>query len=123
MLHDPQDFVGKEGDELRKNRTRRKQYAFDIAFGEEVHTERVFELTTQFLCEGALNGLNSTVFAYGATGAGKTYTMLGNQANPGVMYHAMKELYAILDGFKADRDYSIRVSFLEIYNENIRDLI
>ena len=39
----------------------------------------VFKNTTKFLCEGVLNGFNSTVFAYGNTGAGKTHTMLGNE--------------------------------------------
>ena len=50
-------------------------------------------MTTQFLIEGILNGYNSTVFAYGATGAGKTFTMLGNQVNPGIMYQTMKEVF------------------------------
>ena len=84
---------------------------------------KVFNLTTQFLIEGVLNGFNSTVFAYGATGAGKTHTMLGNSDAPGIMYQTMKEVFTVLDDFKVDRTYEIKVSFLEIYNENIRDLI
>lgn len=75
------------------------------------------------MIEGVLNGFNSTVFAYGATGAGKTHTMLGSMADPGIMYQTMKEVFNALDDFKVDRQYEIRVSFLEIYNENIRDLI
>ena len=70
-----------------------------------------------------LNGFNATVFAYGATGAGKTHTMLGNESSPGIMYHTMKEVFSALEDFKVDRQYEIKVSFLEIYNENIRDLI
>jgi len=50
-------------------------------------------LTSKFLCEGVLNGYNSTVFAYGATGAGKTYTMLGTEENPGVTYYTMVEIF------------------------------
>lgn len=84
---------------------------------------KVFNLTTQFLIEGVLNGFNSTVFAYGATGAGKTHTMLGDEKCPGIMYQTMKEVFTVLDDFKVDRNYEIHVSFLEIYNENIRDLI
>ena len=79
--------------ELRKKRTRQKQYAFDYAFDQDAQQEKVFNLTTQFLIEGILNGYNSTVFAYGATGAGKTFTMLGNQVNPGIMYQTMKEIF------------------------------
>jgi len=49
--------------------------------------------------------------------------MLGYPESPGIMYQTMKELFTILEDFKVDRTYEIRVSFLEIYNENIRDLI
>jgi kinesin family protein 18/19 len=82
------------------------------------------------LCDGVLNGYNATVFAYGATGAGKTYTyykeyfiliivnrMLGVEENPGIMFHTLKELFNRMMDFKMDRNYTIRVSFLEIYNE------
>ena len=124
ILQDPKDFTEENGkNELRKNRTREQQYAFDYAFDQDVDTVQVFNLTTQFLIEGVLNGFNSTVFAYGATGAGKTHTMLGNQDTPGIMYQTMKEVFTVLDDFKVDRQYEIKVSFLEIYNENIRDLI
>ena len=109
--------------ELRKHRSREKHFAFDYAFDENVETLKVFNLTTQFLIGGVLNGFNSTVFAYGATGAGKTHTMLGSPESPGIMYQTMKELFTILEDFKVDRTYEIRVSFIEIYNENIRDLI
>ena len=80
ILQDPKDFSEENGrnEMLRKNRTREKQYAFDYAFDQDVDAVKVFNLTTQFLIEGVLNGFNSTVFAYGATGAGKTHTMLGN---------------------------------------------
>ena len=79
IMQDPQDFSEKNAqNELGKKRTRQKQYAFDYAFDHEADQEKVFNLTTQFLIEGILNGYNSTVFAYGATGAGKTFTMLGN---------------------------------------------
>ena len=123
ILQDPQDLSEQYTSELRKKRTRQKQYAFDYAFDQDAQQEKVFNLTTQFLIEGILNGYNSTVFAYGSTGAGKTFTMLGNQVNPGIMYQTMKEIFEQLQDLKIDREYEIKVSFLEIYNENIRDLI
>ena len=83
----------------------------------------MFKNTTKFLCEGVLNGYNSTVFAYGQTGAGKTYTMLGNEQNPGIMFNTMKEVFKHMNKHQIDREYKIRVSFLEIYNEQIKDLI
>ena len=93
ILQDPQDLSEQYTSELRKKRTRQKQYAFDYAFDQDAQQEKVFNLTTRFLIEGILNGYNSTVFAYGATGAGKTFTMLGNQVNPGIMYQTMKEIF------------------------------
>ena len=99
--------------ELRKNRTREKRYAFDFAFDETTETDRVFQVTAMNLCGAVLEGFNSTVFAYGATGAGKTHTMLGNADKPGIMFQTMKELFRIKNQF-TDRDYSLRISFLEI---------
>ena len=49
--------------------------------------------------------------------------MLGTQHNPGIMFHTLKELFIKMKEYKLDREYNIRVSFLEIYNEQIRDLI
>lgn len=122
ILMDPADVLAEEKI-LGKNRSREKQYAFDFAFDEGTNQSEVFKNTTKFLCEGVLNGYNSTVFAYGQTGAGKTYTMLGNEENPGIMFNTMKEVFRHVKKHEIDRDYTIRVSFLEIYNENIKDLI
>ena len=69
-----------------------------------------------------MDGFNSTVFAYGATGAGKTHTMLGNAEKPGIMFQTMRELFKIKEDYH-DREYTLKISFLEIYNEQIRDLI
>ena len=74
------------------------------------------------LCGAVLDGFNSTVFAYGATGAGKTHTMLGSADKPGIMFQTMKELFKTHEQL-SDREYTMRISFLEIYNETIRDLI
>ena len=70
-----------------------------------------------------MDGFNSTVFAYGATGAGKTHTMLGNAEKPGIMFQTMRELFKIKEEQTVEREYTIRISFLEIYNEQIRDLL
>lgn len=70
---DPADILH-ENNALGKNRSKEKQYAFDFAFDKDAPTPEIFQKTTKFLCDGVLNGYNATVFAYGATGAGKTYT-------------------------------------------------
>lgn len=70
-----------------------------------------------------LDGFNATVFAYGATGAGKTYTMLGTEENYGLMGLTFIELFRKLEEQKKTKEFKILMSYLEIYNENIRDLL
>lgn len=70
-----------------------------------------------------MHGYNATVFAYGATGAGKTYTMIGTEDNPGNMFMTLKHLFTKINELKKENLYNVRVSFLEIYNEMIWDLI
>ena len=89
----------------------------------------MYEATTQQLIDPVLNGYNATVFAYGATGSGKTHTMIGSQsAGPGVMVLSMRDLFEAVHGTKQDAngnlvEFKIEMSYLEIYNETIRDLL
>ena len=84
--------------------------------------ENIFNNTTKFLINGVVNGYNASVFAYGATGAGKTYTMLGSDENPGIMHYTLKELFNEIKLYP-EREFKIKLWYLEIYNENIRDLL
>ena len=120
VLMDPIEYNGPTT--VFKNRTREQTYAFDFAFDKHSTQKFVFENSTKFLIEGVALGYNATVFAYGATGAGKTYTMLGDEGNPGIMPLTLKELFREVDKYK-DREYKIKFWYLEIYNENIRDLL
>jgi len=78
---------------------------------------------TAGLVEGVVQGRNGTVFCYGATGAGKTYTMLGTMESPGVMVLAIKDLFSKVRQRSYDGNHSIQLSYLEIYNETVRDLL
>jgi kinesin family protein 18/19 len=110
-----------------RNRTREKRYAFDRVFEPAEDQQMVYNETTRFLIDGVSNGFNATVFAYGCTGAGKTYTMLGTAENPGIMALTLQDMFkniAILQSNASKSvTYKVTVSFLEIYNENIRDLL
>ena len=105
------------------NRTKEKRYAFDYAFGENASQQEIFSKTTYFLLDGVLNGYNATVFAYGPTGAGKTYTMLGEVDSPGIMLMSFIEVFSRIEGLSRERKYSVKISYLEIYNEVVKDLI
>jgi kinesin family protein 18/19 len=54
------------------------------------------------------------VFAYGATGAGKTFTMLGSKENPGVVFHTMMELYEKINDLKSEKSCDVAISYLEV---------
>lgn len=123
VLLDPSLDAPKPEEAFRVNRTKEKQYAFDFAFDKNVSQQEVYQKTTGFLLEGVVSGFNATVFAYGSTGAGKTYTMLGDENSPGVMLMTILELYRNMNANSLERHYKVKLSYLEIYNENIRDLI
>ncbi|BES98883.1 KISc [Nesidiocoris tenuis] len=108
-------------DVLRQKRTSEKQYSFDFAFGEDSSQEQVYDLTTRGLVRDVLLGFNATVFAYGATGAGKTHTMVGTAAEPGIMVRALNDLFTSIAG--NEPPHQVKLSYLELYNENIRDLL
>jgi len=138
------DFCDKM-DYLRTSRLKTRQYTYDAAFGPEASgpegQEAVYEAACLPLVDGVLSGRNGCVFCYGATGSGKTYTMTGGLEAPGVMVLAMRDLFGRLEGaFGADamalgasadpdspihdpRAVSVRLSYLEVYNEKIRDLL
>ncbi|XP_042315513.1 kinesin-like protein KIF18A [Sceloporus undulatus] len=109
--------------DLNKRQNKDLKFMFDAVFGEDSSQLEVFKETTKTVLDGFLNGYNCTVLAYGATGAGKTHTMLGSPENPGVMYLTMMELYNSIEQMKEEKHCAIAVSYLEVYNEQIHDLL
>ena len=104
------------------SRSKHQSLAFDYVFDKFESQKQIFNNTTKFLIDGIINGFNATVFAYGATGSGKTYTMLGNEENEGIMPLTLKELFNKIKNYP-NRMYKIKLCYLEIYNENIKDLL
>ncbi|XP_007950142.1 kinesin-like protein KIF18A [Orycteropus afer afer] len=109
--------------DITKRQNKDLKFVFDAVFDETSTQLEVFEHTTKPIIRSFLNGYNCTVLAYGATGAGKTHTMLGSAAEPGVMYLTMLDLYKSMDEIKEEKVCSTTVSYLEVYNEQIRDLL
>ena len=122
IIRDPQEMLNAK-DELSKNHSKERQYAFDTVFDKDSGQVEIYNNTTKFLIDGIIEGYNATVFAYGATGAGKTYTMIGKEDDPGLMFITIKELFDLVAKSQSNKSYQIKVSFLEIYNETIRDLL
>lgn len=85
-----ENYTGEAEDVFRSERSREKYYTFDHVFNKEISQHTIYMKSTRNLLDGVLEGYNATVFAYGATGAGKTYTMLGIPESPGLMSITIK---------------------------------
>uniref|UniRef100_A0A7N0V8T9 Kinesin-like protein n=1 Tax=Kalanchoe fedtschenkoi TaxID=63787 RepID=A0A7N0V8T9_KALFE len=112
-----------ENDYLRLKRLKGRHFAFDSSFPDSTSQHDVYSTTTADLVEAVLQGRNGSVFCYGATGAGKTYTMLGTMDNPGVMVLAIKDLFSKIRQRSYDGNHVVQLSYLEVYNETVRDLL
>ncbi|XP_047503917.1 kinesin-like protein KIF18B isoform X2 [Pieris napi] len=106
-----------------KRANKELKFVFDDVCGQEASNQDVFETTTKEIISSLMEGYNCSVFAYGATGAGKTFTMIGTQENPGITYLTMEHLFYTIESFEKDRDFDIGVSYIEVYNENVYDLL
>ncbi|XAR68624.1 Plus-end-directed kinesin ATPase [Bertholletia excelsa] len=97
-------------------------YAYDRVFGPTTTTRHVYDVAAQHVVSGAMEGINGTIFAYGVTSSGKTHTMHGDQRSPGIIPLAVKDAFSIIQETPS-REFLLRVSYLEIYNEVVNDLL
>nr|KAF6495488.1 kinesin family member 21A [Rousettus aegyptiacus] len=122
---EPQVFLGKD-----------KAFTFDHVFDIDSQQEQIYTQCIEKLIEGCFEGYNATVFAYGQTGAGKTYTMgTGFDVNiieeeQGIISRAVKHLFKSIEEKKHTAiksglpppDFKVNAQFLELYNEEVLDL-
>uniref|UniRef100_A0A2K6MM15 Kinesin-like protein KIF3A n=1 Tax=Rhinopithecus bieti TaxID=61621 RepID=A0A2K6MM15_RHIBE len=97
-----------------------KTFTFDTVFGPESKQLDVYNLTARPIIDSVLEGYNGTIFAYGQTGTGKTFTMEGVRAVPelrGIIPNSFAHIFGHI------AKILVRVSYLEIYNEEVRDLL
>ncbi|XP_042364267.1 kinesin-like protein KIF22 [Plectropomus leopardus] len=108
-----------------RNATETVKYHFDVFHGEQTTQQDVFLSSVKPILPHILNGQNASVFAYGPTGAGKTHTMMGSSDQPGVIPRAVRAVFNMVKAKDEDEgwDYSIGMSYLEIYNEKVLDLL
>ncbi|KVH88970.1 Kinesin, motor domain-containing protein [Cynara cardunculus var. scolymus] len=112
-----------DGDKLVRNEYNPvTSYAFDRVFGSSAVTQEVYEVAARPVVKAAMEGVNGTVFAYGVTSSGKTHTMHGDHHSPGIIPLAIKDVFSIIQDTPG-REFLLRVSYLEIYNEVINDLL
>nr|XP_008168038.1 kinesin-like protein KIF17 isoform X5 [Chrysemys picta bellii] len=102
-----------------------KQFTFDGAYYESHNTEQIYNEIAYPLVEGVTEGYNGTIFAYGQTGSGKSFTMQGIVDPPtqkGIIPRAFEHVFESVQCAENTK-FLVRVSYLEIYNEDIRDLL
>nr|ABK92267.1 kinesin-like protein 7 [Bombyx mori] len=97
-------------------------FTFDKVYDESTKTSEVYNDIAKPIVEAAVAGFNGTIFAYGQTSSGKTYTMAGTESSPGIITLAVLNLFEIIKNIP-DRDFLVRVSYIEIYNETVKDLL
>ncbi|KAL6846720.1 hypothetical protein ACP4OV_024168 [Aristida adscensionis] len=91
-------------------------YTYDRVFSPECSTRQVYEEGAKQVALSVLSGINSSIFAYGQTSSGKTYTMVG------VTERSMSDIYGYIDNHP-EREFILKFSAMEIYNEAVRDLL
>ncbi|KAJ6299692.1 hypothetical protein OIU76_020634 [Salix suchowensis] len=106
-----------------------RNFLFDKVFGPTSKQKELYDSAVSPIVYEVLEGYNCTIFAYGQTGTGKTYTMEGGArkkngefpSDAGVIPRAVKQIFEILEAQNAE--YNMKVTFLELYNEEISDLL
>ena len=109
---------------IKVTKVKEASFKFDFAFDSSVNQSDIYQITTSNLVKQVVNGFNATVFAYGATGTGKTYTMVGEGENWGIMIRSVSDLFKIIkQDNEKEKKFGIKISYIEIYNEIIKDLL
>jgi kinesin family protein 18/19 len=106
-------------------RARDQRFMFDKVFDEHSTQAEVFAGSAREVLDSVVEGYNATVFAYGATSSGKTHTMIGEReiGMEGIMVQSLRYLFDRLARSEPDTSSELFVSYLEVYNETLRDLL
>ncbi|NXV02842.1 CENPE protein, partial [Cettia cetti] len=99
-----------------------KIFSYDRVFHSSDNTQQLYDGVAVPIIQSAVQGYNGTIFAYGQTASGKTYTMMGNEDSMGIIPKAIQHVFKIICEIP-DREFLLRVSYMEIYNETITDLL
>ncbi|CAI2377607.1 unnamed protein product [Moneuplotes crassus] len=98
-------------------------FNFDKVFNQEYSTTDIFEQNIKNHIESAVKGINVTIFAYGQTSSGKTFTMRGSEECPGLIPLTINEIFRLTADGKSGSNCKVTCSYMEIYNESVNDLL
>jgi kinesin family protein 3/17 len=103
-----------------------KQFTFDGVFDWTSQQSEIYNDTSAPIIANVLEGYNGTIFAYGQTGTGKTHTMAGSETDHkerGIMPRSFEDVFKSIESDSVKTQFLVRASYLEIYNEDVRDLL
>ncbi len=107
---------------LEDTQNGQRSYAYDHCFGPNSTNLETYDIVGKPVVMKAMEGYNGTVFTYGQTGSGKTWTMRGCAEDPGMMILCIRDILEWVKTHPAIQ-YTLRVAYLEVYNEEINDLL
>ena len=102
-----------------------KIFSFDRVLPEDATQEDMYQSVSAHV-KATVRGYNTTIFAYGSTGSGKSHTMTGNSTAPGIIPRAISEIFSIIEATAAEESdvfFYVRLSYVELYNNNFRNLL
>lgn len=99
------------------------KFAYDHVFPAGFSNQGVYEEVASSIVQSSLDGINGTIFAYGVTSSGKTHTMMGDDVTPGIVPHAVSELFHLVSRLSKRKEFVVKMSMMEIYNEIVNDLL
>ena len=103
-----------------------QKFNFDRVYSIDCDSQLIYKEMCKDVVSSALEGYNGSIFMYGQTTSGKTYTMLGSPNNPGILPCVLRDIFLKINKIKKDNDnieFKVYCSYIEIYNENIHDLL
>ena len=115
-------YLGKKDELIKITNTREATFKYDYIFGENSTQNDVYKNTSSNLIRNIVDGYSATIMAYGATGSGKTFTMVGKGDECGIMIRAIRDLFKIVNK-DIDKKFFIKISYIEVYNEVLKDLL
>ncbi|EER05675.1 kinesin heavy chain, putative, partial [Perkinsus marinus ATCC 50983] len=100
-----------------------KCFTYDSSFPPSITQDELYASIGKPIRDSVLNGFNNCLFAYGQTGSGKTHSILGTEDSPGVLRYLIDDIFSAAKEKHEGKQLCVTVSFLEIYNEQLRDLL
>lgn len=100
-----------------------QNFTFDRIYSTSYNSQAIYKETCRNITKSVISGYNGTIFMYGQTTSGKTFTMLGTPNSPGILPCALRDIFNMINKEKDPGAFSVHCSYIEIYNENLHDLL